>query len=61
VPTGSVYFIKFNDGTKIENFIKEIWLNSICEKDSQEARDGFGVALLGTWNGEPRKMEVKND
>jgi CRISPR-associated protein Cmr3 len=60
VPAGSVYFIKFNDESKIENFIEEIWLNSICEKDSQEARDGFGIALLGTWNGEPRKMEVKN-
>jgi len=57
VPAGSVYFIKFNDESNIENFINEIWLNSIClaeSKDnnekSQEARDGFGIALLGTWN-----------
>lgn len=56
VPAGSVYFIKFKDESKIENFIKDIWLNSICEKDSQEARDGFGIALLGTWNGVPRKF-----
>lgn len=49
VPAGSVYFIKFNDESKIESFIKEVWLQSVCEKDSQEARDGFGIALIGTW------------
>lgn len=65
VPAGSVYFIKFNDESKIENFINEIWLNSIClaednNKKLQEQLDGFGIALLGTWNGEPRKLEMKN-
>lgn len=56
VPAGSVYFIKFNDKSKIESFIKETWLQSICEKESQDARDGFGIALLGTWNGAVRKF-----
>lgn len=54
VPAGSVYFIRFNDQDKIEKFINDTWLHSICKKDSQDHRDGFGIALLGTWNGVSR-------
>lgn len=56
VPAGSVYFIKFNDKSKIDTFIDNTWLHSICEKDSQDQRDGFGIALLGTWDGVSRKF-----
>jgi CRISPR-associated protein Cmr3 len=56
VPAGSVYFIKFKDESKIEDFVNKFWLHSICEENSQEARDGFGIALLGTWDGVTRKF-----
>ena len=59
VPAGSVYFIKFEDKNLIENFINEVWLHSISD-DEQSQRDGFGLALLGTWNGALREMEVKH-
>lgn len=50
VPAGSVYFVKFNDGADIASFVDKFWLkHSICEENSQEARDGFGIALIGTW------------
>ncbi|HGX94025.1 MAG TPA: type III-B CRISPR module-associated protein Cmr3 [Candidatus Tenderia sp.] len=49
-PTGSVYFFEIEEGddAAIERFIDEIWLGSISD-DAQNRRDGFGVALLGTW------------
>lgn len=59
VPAGSVYFIKFEDKSQIQNFINEVWLHSISD-DEQSQRDGFGLALLGAWNGVLRKMEVKH-
>ncbi len=59
VPAGSVYFIKFEDKSLIENFVNKVWLHSISD-DEQSQRDGFGLALLGTWNGQLRKMEVKH-
>ena len=58
VPAGSVYFIKFEDKSQIENFVNKVWLHSISD-DEQSQYDGFGLALLGTWNGVLRKMEVK--
>lgn len=57
VPAGSVYFIKFKDEKVIESFINRFWLNSICDEEGQDSRDGFGIALLGTWNGELRTMK----
>lgn len=55
VPAGSVYFIKFKEEADIKSFVDTFWLNSICEENSQEARDGFGIALLGTWRVEGKK------
>lgn len=60
VPAGSVYFITFNNEKVIEKFISKFWLSSIFGEGSFEGRDGFGIALLGTWNGELQKLEVKN-
>lgn len=50
VPAGSVYFLKL-EGTDeaIGKFVDAVWLQNISDED-QDRRDGFGLALLGTWN-----------
>ncbi|GAB4559059.1 MAG: type III-B CRISPR module-associated protein Cmr3 [Anaerolineae bacterium] len=49
-PAGSVYFFEITQGseTAIERFIDSVWMKPISDGE-QERRDGFGVALLGTW------------
>jgi CRISPR-associated protein Cmr3 len=59
-PAGSVYFLKLEgDKNAIGSFVDEVWLNSISD-DGQFRTDGFGLALLGTWDGSFRTMEVKS-
>ena len=60
-PSGSVYFLNLSGlaDTKIEAFINEVWLQPISD-DDQSCRDGFGLALLGAWNGKVREMEVES-
>ena len=52
-PAGSVYFLALTQVTDLQDFIKRVWLNNISD-DVQACRDGFGLALLGTW----KNMEV---
>ncbi|MGC1378515.1 MAG: type III-B CRISPR module-associated Cmr3 family protein, partial [Anaerolineales bacterium] len=58
-PAGSVYFLKLtsDDPGTIEQFIKNTWLQNISDKD-QDRRDGFGLALLGVWDGKSVDLEV---
>jgi CRISPR-associated protein Cmr3 len=62
VPAGSVYFLKIegNPGKEeIEAFIDAIWLKPTS--DGQQWRnDGFGMALLGAWDGDYHEMEVNS-
>lgn len=61
VPAGSVYFLKFEgdpNEEQIKKFIAEVWLQPVSD-DEQSSRDGFGLALLGTWDGGLYEMEVK--
>lgn len=55
-PAGSVYFLKL-DGSEdaIDHFIDEVWLQAVSD-DEQARRDGFGLALLGVWDGVPRPL-----
>lgn len=58
-PAGSVYFLQLTgDDAAIEQFVENIWLHNISDAE-QDRRDGFGLALLGSWNGniEPLKLE----
>lgn len=50
-PAGSVYFLTL-DGDKetIDKFIDRIWLQAVSD-DEQACRDGFGLALIGAWDG----------
>ena len=55
-PAGSVFFLKFRDKTQVEKWIEETWFNCISD-DEQDRRDGFGLAVIGNWNGEYLKLE----
>lgn len=60
VPAGSVFFLEL-EGTpaEAEKFADKVWLNAISD-DEQSRRDGFGLALLGAWDGVMQNMEVKS-
>jgi CRISPR-associated protein Cmr3 len=62
VPAGSVYFLKLPEHkNEREAFISGTWMNPVSD-DEQMRRDGFGIALVGTWDGQTikMKMEVKS-
>ncbi len=59
VPAGAVYFLDL-EKVDINTFIKDVWLQPISD-DVQSCNDGFGLALLGTWDGKFKKMEVKHE
>lgn len=55
-PAGSVYFLKLDGSDEaIDRFIDAVWLQAISD-DGQDCRDGFGLALLGAWDGQPKPL-----
>ena len=46
VPAGGVYFFEVERGDVAQ--LTERWLKSVCD-DEQDRRDGFGLAVWGTW------------
>jgi len=66
-PSGSVYFLRFDediDEDDLEVFVQRTWMQTVSDTvgDSpQKRRDGFGLAALGTWDGELKNMEVMNE
>jgi CRISPR-associated protein Cmr3 len=49
VPAGSVFFFKLNGNeTEIRNWIDRTWMHCISDGE-QSRKDGFGLAVLGTW------------
>lgn len=48
VPAGSVYFFALAGGALPAAAVKRLWLRSISD-DPQDRRDGFGLAVPGTW------------
>lgn len=59
-PAGTVLFLSL-DGKEdaIRQWIRETWMQCISDNDLDRA-DGFGLAVLGTWSGEPVPMERSN-
>ena len=47
VPVGATFWFDFLDGVDIE-ILHGLWLESVCD-DTQDRRDGFGLALPGPW------------
>lgn len=63
IPAGSVYFIKLPDDiVEREALVDELWFQPIGS-DKHLNNSGFGIALLGTWNGEFYNLptETKNE
>lgn len=61
-PAGTVLFLKFGNADKsaIENWVDKTWFSCVSDKE-QDRFDGFGLAALGSWDGELLKIEdVKN-
>lgn len=62
-PAGSVYFLKVesNDDAAIGQWVDQLWMRCVSDED-QACRDGFGLALLGTWDGRalPLQKEMES-
>jgi CRISPR-associated protein Cmr3 len=50
VPAGSMLFVEIK--TDVEQFINNTWFHCIGD-DAQAKKDGFGLCILGTWDGKP--------
>lgn len=57
-PAGAVYFLEL-DGTEAQRrqWVDDHWMQCVSD-DPQDCRDGFGLAVLGTWSGKLEQMEV---
>lgn len=52
-PAGSVFFLRFDneDSDRIDRWIDKYWFACISD-EKHDRHDGFGLSLLGTWDGE---------
>jgi CRISPR-associated protein Cmr3 len=58
VPPGAVFFLKLNGDADARNqWVDTMWMNCVSD-DEQDRRDGFGLAVVGSWSGDCPKMEV---
>lgn len=66
-PAGTVFWLELaGERAAREAWVRNLWLKPISDDNpspdtgrgtAQFRQDGFGVALLGTWDGRPTKME----
>jgi len=57
-PAGSVYYLQLDgEEAAIDQFVSDVWMRNISDGE-QNKRDGFGLALLGVWDGTLAQMEV---
>ncbi len=57
-PAGSVYYLSLaGSETAINQFIDSVWMHTLSDAE-QDRLDGFGLALLGTWDGTIEPLEV---
>ncbi len=56
-PAGSVFFLKLEGSDDaIRDWVKHMWMQCISD-DEQSRLDGFGLAVTGTWSGQPVAMQ----
>lgn len=57
-PTGSVYFLSLDaeNDEAIKAWLETVWTRNVSDHE-QDRRDGFGLAILGTWSGQPTTFE----
>jgi CRISPR-associated protein Cmr3 len=61
VPAGTVLFLKLEGSNDaIQDWIEHTWMQCISD-DLQDRRDGFGLAVLGSWDGEQVAMQLRED
>lgn len=59
VPAGSVFFLKLSDDlAKRNQFVDQVWGKNLGD-DPQMSSDGYGLSLLGTWDGKTRSMNME--
>jgi len=57
-PAGTVFFMELTGEAKtIISWTKSIWMSCISDEET-DRRDGFGLAVIGNWNGIPE--EIRN-
>jgi CRISPR-associated protein Cmr3 len=56
-PAGTVFFLSVqgDEEAALDAWIEHTWMHCISD-DDQDRRDGFGLAVLGTWSGQPVAM-----
>ncbi|MBA2395423.1 MAG: CRISPR-associated protein Cmr3 [Ktedonobacteraceae bacterium] len=55
-PAGTVLFLSVRgNASELDQWIEQTWMQCISD-DVQDRRDGFGLAVLGTWSGQPATM-----
>lgn len=57
MPAGSVLFLSIPK-EKRKQFIDGVWFKTVSD-DEQTRLDGFGLAMLGVWDGKDRKMNME--
>jgi CRISPR-associated protein Cmr3 len=58
-PAGTIFFLELDGSdSAISIWIDAIWMQCVSD-DPQDRRDGFGLAVVGAWNGKLSKLEVK--
>ena len=56
VPSGAVLFLEIDGGKdKREEWIEKTWLSCVSDTET-ESKDGFGLAVLGAWDGKLLEM-----
>jgi CRISPR-associated protein Cmr3 len=69
-PAGTVLYLSFKDDPTEEalrQWIRSIWFHSISDLQpdpthpEQYRHDGFGIAAVGTWSGDPVPMEGQTE
>jgi CRISPR-associated protein Cmr3 len=59
-PAGTVLFLSFakdTDEAALREWVKNTWMHCISD-NKQDNDDGFGLAVLGTWSGDPEMMKL---
>ncbi len=58
-PAGSVFFLSLQgNADNIRKWIGDTWMHSTSDQEPDRT-DSFGLAVLGTWSGEPETMRME--
>ncbi|MBA2391842.1 MAG: type III-B CRISPR module-associated protein Cmr3 [Ktedonobacteraceae bacterium] len=62
-PAGTVFFLELQgEQEAIRNWVRKYWLQCISDNDDnnepQDCNDGFGLAVIGTWDGQLHEMKI---